>query len=123
MDEIWNGLWFNIRDKNTTVGVTQTWEYWDGAAWVALTVRDNCTDNESTSPTVFYNSGVIEWDTPAWAKDTLYNTLLAAPEPPYDYEEDIYSSKWDQRYWVRCNIDDVTTAPTFYWIREKPQVI
>lgn len=123
MDEVWNGLWFNIRDKNTTVGITQTWEYWNGAGWVALTVRDNCTDDETTSPTVFYNSGVIEWDTPAWKKDTIYNALLAAPEPPYDHEEDIYSSKWDERYWVRCNIDDVTTAPTFYWIREKPQVI
>lgn len=123
MEEFWNGLWFNINGKNTTTGITETWEYWNGTAWSALTVRDNCTDAETTQPTLFYNSGVIEWDTPTdWQKSQIGVSAIVSTEPPYDLPE-TYVEKWIPRYWVRCNIDDVSTDPTFYWIREKPSVI
>lgn len=120
-DELWTGLWFHINDKNTTQPITDTWEYWDGAAWQVLTVRDNCT-TMGASTYVFNHSGVIEWDDPGdWVPDTIDNAAMVTTEPPYDYPPTV-STKWKPRFWVRCNIDDVTTAPTFYWIREKPQV-
>ena len=123
MEEVWNGLWFNINAQNTTTGITETWEYWNGATWVALTVRNNCTDAETTASTSFYNSSVIEWDTPsAWKSAMISTVAMVATEPPYD-NSDIYVSKWIPRYWVRCNIDDVSTPPTFYWIKEKASVI
>lgn len=120
MEEKWNGLWFNINDKNTTTGITETWEYWDGAAWNALTVRNNCTDAETTNPTSFYNSSIIEWDTPVdWNIDTIDSAAMVTTEPPYDFlNGNIYKDKWQPKYWLRVNIDNVTTPPTFYWIRE-----
>lgn len=125
MEEKWNGLWFNINSQNTTTGITETWEFWNGAAWVALTVRNNCTDDESTNPSSFYNSGVVEWDTPVtWRPVTIDTAAMVLTEPPYDNPDgSIYTEKWIPRYWVRCNIDNVATTPTFYWIREKASVI
>lgn len=120
-DELWSGLWFHINDKNTTEPITDTWEYWDGSAWQTLTVRDNCT-TMGTDTYVFNHSGIIEWDDPGdWVPDTIDNAAMATTEPPYDYPP-VIATKWKSRFWVRCNLDDVTTAPTFYWIREKPQV-
>lgn len=125
MEEQWNGLWFNINSQNTTTGITETWEYWDGSAWQTLTVRNNCTDDETTAATSFCNSSVIEWDTPAtWTIDTIDNAAMVTTEPPYDYpNSNLYAQKWMPRYWIRANIDDVSTTPTFYWIREKASVI
>ena len=124
MEEIWNGLWFHVNSQNTTTGITGIWEYWDNTAWQTLAVRDNCTDFESTSETLFYNSGVIEWDTQSdWTAGAINTVAMATTEPPYDnLDGSIYYEKWIPRYWVRCNIDDVSTTPTFYWIREEASV-
>jgi len=120
MEETWDGLWFNVQSRNSTTGVTLVGEYWDGTTWQTLTLLDNCTDGNSVDATVFSHSGVIRWDSSAlttWAKDTPDNFSLGTP--PIEYPG-TFASAYDSRYWVRFYVDDVTTPPTFQWIRHRP---
>lgn len=124
------GLWFNVASANTTTGITDTWEYYDGSTWSTLTIYDNCSNHDSTGESLFSHDGVMEWDAPSdWANVDI--STLSIGDPPYDYIYPLgqygvfptsYTPLYDKKYWIRANIDDVTTSPTFKWVRVKPTI-
>ena len=118
MEETFEGLWFLLKTANSTDSITMVLEYWDGSAWSSLTVRDNCTD-DATAPILFANSGVIEWDLETdWVIARLNDIVSTTGTIPYDFPE-TYDDAYKPRYWVRLNIDSITTQPVMQWIREK----
>ena len=131
MPAIWDGLWFNLVSANTTAGTTATWQYYNGSTWVALTVRDNCTDASAVNPTIFSYGGVISWTEPTdWAATDL--STLSLGTPPYDgsmplgqygvFPTEIDSHQRVPRYWVRLKLSNLTTQPVFKWVRERPVI-
>jgi len=122
-----SGIWFNIKTPNTTPGVTVTWEYYDGSNWQTLdTIYDNCTNACLSAEVPFSYSGTISWDIPDdWAKLDL--TTLGANDYEGWYAERTYGmfpQGFQQiskpKYWVRMQMDNISTQPVFTWIRRSP---
>lgn len=131
MPTTWDGLWFNVVDPNTTASLTATWEYWDGSNWSSLLTFDNCIDAHPVQPMYFAYSGVVRWTPPSdWAATDL--STLSLGTPPYDgsmpvgnygmFPTSIDAHQRTPRYWVRFNLSDITTQPTFKWVRERPVI-
>ena len=120
-----DGLYFNVSIPNDTVDAALTAEFWDGSNWTAFsTLYDNCTDANSASgqEIKFHHTGVITWEPETtWRKARL--GVLSLGTPPYDLEGSesyVVDSHWQPKYWMRMNIDDVTTQASFKWIRRAP---
>lgn len=115
--DLWDGIWFNVKDKNTTP-TSVTWQYYNGSTWAACTVQDNCSTASNVAAIPFDHSGVVSFVNSGWARAQI-GALSLTGTPPYDYPP-TYGQKWDDLYWVRMKLNSVATKPTFRWIRRKP---
>lgn len=69
-----------------------TWEYWDGAAWSALTVIDRTDTTAGDGKRSFQQSGAIHFEPPSdWAKTTVDSENV---------------------YWIRCRVTAVQVTQT-----------
>lgn len=78
---------FNIATAATYgAGDSSSWQYWNGAAWTALTFYDETCSTKSSNATAFTATGVhsVHWELPSNWAPTLVNGINA--------------------YWVRCLI-------------------
>lgn len=82
-----NAIYFEIATANTNSG-NLDFEYYNGSAWTALTVRDETND--------LSRSGYITWTRPTDQAETSVNGTT--------------------KYWVRCRPDASTTNVTFQGI-------
>lgn len=115
--DLWDGVWFNVKDRNTTP-TTVTCQFYNGSTWAACTVQDNCTTASNVEAIPFDHSGVVSFTNSGWARAQI-GALSLTGTPPYDYPP-TYGQKWDDLYWVRMKLNSVATPPTFRWIRRKP---
>jgi hypothetical protein len=105
-DNMFNKIFFYVKTANTTSASTINVEYSDnGGTWTALTVYDSTNSFKDADDIPMSFPGSFVWETPTdWAKVELPDTFGDPPDTL-------------KRYWVRLSMDDITTNPTFYWIR------
>lgn len=108
-DNMFNKIFFYVKTINTTTASAINIEYFKhNGTWATLTVDDSTNSFQDGDNIPMSFPGSFVWESPNdWSKTALPDTN---GEPP-----DIL-----KRYWVRLSMDDITTNPTFYWIR--PQV-
>jgi hypothetical protein len=90
------------------IDLTVIWEYWNGAAWAALTVQDNTNDNGDMAGQAFDTTGIngVYWIQPSDWTTTTVNVVVAlwvrarvsaigaAPAPPRQQLRNVYSTIW-----------------------------
>lgn len=80
-------LAIDINVVQASTGGCFTWEYWNGAAWAALTVVDHTSAAATDGSRAFERDGAIHWVPPAdWAQATIDGVTT---------------------YWVRCRVSTV----------------
>jgi hypothetical protein len=81
-------LVFDIDDENRSGSIISVWEYWNGAAWGALTVGDNTAIN---APFEVSGVGSVHWAHPSNWATTAINGVTA--------------------YWVRVRVTNIQGLP------------
>ena len=123
-----------------------SWEYWNGAAWAALTVQDNTNQDGAMTGAAYDTAGVhsLHWAQPtSWSTSTVNGVTAwwirsrvtgvgAAPVAPQQQNRQTYTVLWpyfeaqkDELYgnvpalarWYLANQSDNATAPRLYYNR------
>jgi len=126
--EAFTGLWFMLDQANNDTTSDVVWDHWADPTWDTFTVRDNCVAKNAISDIPFRYSGVIEWEPPTtWVPCDLATAVGGTP--PYDFSESVVSPTfptspatqggYEQKYWVRMHMTDITTQPKLKWIRRR----
>jgi hypothetical protein len=105
-DNPFNKVFFYVKDANTSTSSTINVEYPDPTGtWNALTVYDSTNSFVNGDDIPMSYPGSFIWETPVnWAKIKMPDTHGTPPDQL-------------KRYWIRLSMDDISTNPTFYWIR------